>query len=159
MASAREAPAAFVAELKRRYGSDWDVRYNTHLCRWEFESLSAGGMRVSQFLGWSRNPLTGEAIEPDPVTGLLPFRELDETAQAEILRNLEVSYIGNRVDGAASWKQYQHDRIEYNKALDRKKRREKADDYAYAITQVDLRRPWIKHHVRNQGPKLISYRQ
>lgn len=158
MASVREAPAAFVAELKRRFGSDQDVRFNAQVGRWEFLSLSAGGMPVSQFLGWTRNPLTGEKIEPDPVTGLLPFRELDATAQAEIVTNLEVSYIGNRHDGSRDWREHRDKTMEFNRRLDRKKRVEKAEDVAYAIQQVDLRRPWIKHHVRNQGPKLFSYR-
>lgn len=157
MASVREAPAAFVAELKRRFGSDQDVRYNTQVGRWEFLSLSAGGMQVSQFLGWTVNPLTGEKVEPDPVSGLLPFRELDAEAQAEVIRNLEKSYIGNRHDGAGSWREHQTKTIEHNREIDRKKRREKAEDYAYAIQQVDLRRPWVRYHVRNKGPKIISY--
>lgn len=153
----REPPVGFVARLKALCGADWSVRYNTEVHRWEFESLSAGGMRVSQFFGWYKNPLTGEKIDPDPVTGLCPFRDLDPTAQEEILVNLEQSYIGNRVDGARNWEQYSGDRIKYNQALDEKKRRERADNWAYAIQQVDLRRPWLvssyfeKRRARQRG--------
>jgi hypothetical protein len=139
----REPPAAFVARLKALCGSDWEVRYNMEVNRWEFLSTSAGGMRVSQFWGWFKNPLTGEKIEPDPVTGLVPFRELDIAAQEEVLKNLETSYLGNRHDGARNWEEWSGARIKYNKALDVNRRRQKAEDYAYALTQVDLRRPWL----------------
>lgn len=141
----RQPPAGFVARLKALCGADWDVRYNEEVCRWEFLSTSAGGMRVSQFWGWFKNPLSGAKIEPDPVTGLVPFRDLDVVAQAEILKNLEESYIGNRHDGARDWGELTKQRMDFNKNIDVKKRRERADNYAYSLTQVDLRRPWVKH--------------
>lgn len=150
-------PADFVARLKALCGADWDVRYNNEVCRWEFLSTSAGGRRVSQFWGWYTNPLTGEKIEPDPVTGLVPFRDLDQSAQAEILKNLEESYIGNRADGARNWEQWSLDRIRFNKQLDAAKRRKRAEDYAYSLTQVDLRRPWLKFHQRSRKPLLKFY--
>lgn len=153
----REAPEGFVRQLKMQCGSDWDVRFNTHVNRWEFLSLSAGGIQVSQFLGWTRNPLTGAKIEPDPVTGLTPFRELDATAQAEILRNLERSYIGNRFDGSSGWKDHSRKVTEYNKALDANRNRKRGETFADLIKEVDLRRRWKKDHVRNQGPPLITY--
>lgn len=152
----REPPAGFVARLKALCGSDWSVRYNEHVQRWEFQSFSAGGRLVSQFFGWFYNPLTKEKIEPDGVTGLLPYRDLTPDAQAEILRNLEISYIGNPVDGAKDWETYSGDRIRFNKQVDVKKRRQKADDYAYALTQVDLRRPWVKDHPRSKKPLYFT---
>lgn len=153
----RIPPAAFVARLKALCGADWDVRFNDEVNRWEFQSTSAGGMRVSQFLGWFKNPLTGERIEPDPVTGLAPFRDLDSTAQAEVLKNLEESYIGNRHDGAKDWETWSGDRIKYNKQLDQAKRRKRAEDYAYSLQQVDLRRPWVKYHKRAKKPLLTFH--
>jgi hypothetical protein len=151
----RLPPADFVARLKALCGADWDVRYNTEVNRWEFLSTSAGGMRVSQFWGWFKNPLTGVKIEPDPVSGLVPFRDLDVTAQAEVLKNLEESYIGNRHDGARSWAELSNQRIQFNKAIDAKKRRTRADDYAYALKQVDLRRPWLSdtYFTKRKQPK------
>lgn len=109
-------------------------------------------MRVSQFWGWFKNPLTGVKIEPDPVTGLVPFRELDFTAQAEILKNLEESFIGNRHDGAKDWETWSRDRIVYNKRLDVAKRRTRAENYATTLAEVDLRRPWVKYHQRSKKP-------
>jgi hypothetical protein len=141
----REAPAGFVAELKRRCGTDWDVRWNDELHRWEFTSLSAAGRPVSQFWGWFKNPLTGEPIPPDPVTGLAPFRDLDATAQVEALQNLERSFLGNREDGAGTWvKQFQA-RHRFNESLKAASRRERAEGFATLIKEVDLKRPWLKH--------------
>lgn len=151
----REPPAGFVAQVKALCGADWEVRYNDHVGRWEFISTSAGGRRVSQFYGWYRNPLTGARIEPDPVTGLVPFRDLDIAAQQEILKSLEETYLGNRADGAKNWETWSGDRMRYNKQLDAQKRRQRAEDYAYALTQVDLRRPWVKYHSK-QGKKLYA---
>jgi hypothetical protein len=153
----REPPAGFVAQLKALCGSDWDVRYNEEVCRWEFLSTSAGGMRVSQFWGWFYNPLTKVKLEPDGITGLLPYRDLTPDAQAEILKNLETSYIGNRVDGARNWEELSRQRMQFNKAIDVKKRRDRADNYAYSLTQVDLRRPWVKYHPRSKKPLLTFH--
>ena len=139
----REPPADFVVKLKAQCGSDWDVRFNEHVGRWEFQSNSASGMRVSQFWGWYYNPLTGAKIEPDGVTGLIPFRDLDMAAQVEILDNLEKSFIGNRVDGAKDWETYSGDRIRWNRRLTEKKRKQRAEDWATVIAEVDLRRPWL----------------
>lgn len=144
----RNPPADFVVRLKALCGADWSVRYNEEVCRWEFLSTSAGGMRVSQFFGWFTNPLTKEKIEPDGVTGLLPYRDLTPDAQAEILKNLEVSYIGNREDGAKNWEEYSGQRINYNNAINARVRKQRADDFAYSLQQVDLRRPWVKYHPR-----------
>ena len=114
-------------------------------------------MRVSQFWGWFKNPLTGVKIEPDPVTGLVPFRELDATAQAEVLKNLEESYIGNRFDGAKDWESWSAERMKFNTELDKAKRKQKAEDYAYSLQQVDLRRPWVKFHKRAKKPLYTHY--
>jgi hypothetical protein len=151
----REPPVEFVQRLKLLCGSDWDCRWNIEVGRWEFLSTSAGGMRVSQFWGWFRNPLTGAKVEPDPMTGLVPFRDLDLTAQNEILKSLDETYIGNREDGARDWEKWSGDRIRYNMELDKAKRRKKAEDYAYALQQVDLRRPWVKFHKRDKKPFYI----
>jgi hypothetical protein len=159
----RQPPADFVVRLKALCGADWEVRYNEEVCRWEFQSTSAGGMRVSQFWGWFYNPLTKEKLEPDGITGLLPYRDLTPDAQEEILRNLETSYIGNREDGARDWAQLSRQRIEFNKAIGVKKRRNRAEDYAYALTQVDLRRPWLSdsYFAKRKQPKptkIISFK-
>jgi len=153
----REPPVDFVTKLKALCGSDWDVRYNTEVQRWEFESLSAGGRRVSQFFGWYVNPLTNAKIEPDPITGLVPFRDImDVSTQEEILANLERSFIGNREDGAKDWETYSGNRIRYNKRLTERKRKQRAEDWATVISEVDLRRPWLSDaylNKRQQGKR------
>jgi hypothetical protein len=148
----REAPSAFVAEMHRRFPDFVDVRFNEALRRWEFIFTSAAGRPVSQFLGWSFNPVTGKPIEPDPVTGLLPYRELDDAAQRYVIESCEKTYLGNRHDGSASWKQHTRKTIAHNDNLHRSRRRQQAEDYAYAIQQVDIRRPgWKMDHPRGKG--------
>lgn len=151
--SRREAPADFVAQLKREFPDFVEVRFNEQVGRWEFVLLSAANRPVSQFLGWDRNPLTGEKIEPDPVTGLLPFRDLDPTAQNEIIDNMRRTFLGNRHDGDGTWQRKADNANRYNRELRLQNAKRRAEDFAYMLQQVDLRRPWVKFHKR--GPKRI----
>jgi hypothetical protein len=121
------------------------VRFNYALHRWEFIFTSTAGRPVSIIYGWDRNPLTGATLEPDPVTGLLPFRDLTPDAQAEIIR---IGDATNMARDARDWRDYMHQRSRYNRELRKKSAAERADDFAYMIQQVDLRRPWMKHHKR-----------
>lgn len=150
----------FQRELRLRWPDFLEIRWNDAVRRWEFVFRSTIGKPVSEFLGWSTNPLTGEAIEPDPLSGLLPFRDLDAAAMASVIETGEKTYIGNRVDGAKSWKQYMADRAEHNRQLRKKRARQRGEDFAYLIQQVDIRRPgWKKDHVRQpkgQGPLFAS---
>ena len=155
MAGPRIPPDDFVRRLKALCGADWDVRYNEEVHRWEFLSTSAGGMRVSQFLGWFTNPLTGERIEPDPITGLLPFRDLTPDCQEEVLKNLEASYLGNREDGAGTYKRQFEQRMRFNRDIRIASARKRGQLYADLIAEVNLARPgWKKEHERNKGPKI-----
>lgn len=147
-----DPPKQFVAELRRRFPDFVDLRMNNLVNRWEFIFKSQANIPVSQFWGWTRNPVTGERIEPDPVTGLTPFRDLDVDAQKEILVSLEKTFIGN----VGGWKTHAKETMRFNKELHKKKIKDKADDYAYALQQVDLRRPWVKEHTRNAKP-IITY--
>jgi hypothetical protein len=153
----REPPADFVLKLKAQCGSDWDVRFNVEVGRWEFQSISAGGMRVSQFFGWFYNPLTLERIEPDPNTGLAPFRDItDINTQDEILKNLEQSYIGNREDGARDWETLSGNRMRYNGAVDADRRQKRGADFAYLMKQMEIKRQWLPENYmakRNQGKR------
>lgn len=152
----REAPAAFVAEMRRKFADFRDVRWNEQVGRWEFVFLSAMNRECSQFLGWSHNPLTGETIEPDPVSGLLPMRELDVEAQAYVIASCEKTYIGNPVDGASSWAEHFRKGIEHNKRVHLNRRRAQTDDFAYAMQQVDLRKPWVKEHPRSTKKQYFT---
>lgn len=79
-----------------------DLRFNEVVGRWEFILTSGDMVPRSQFWGWFRNPLTGQPIPPDPVTGLHPFRDFDDAAMDEACANLEKTFIGNPYDGAGT---------------------------------------------------------
>lgn len=141
----RQAPDWFVARMKQ-FPDFLDVRYNDVVGRWEFRFTSAANLPVSQFFGWEKNPLTGAALEPDPVSGLLPFRDLDETACHEILANCDRTYLGNRADGAGTWQKQIAERSKFNRQVRTDSARKRGEEFAYLIQQMDLRRPWVREH-------------
>ena len=150
----RLPPAGLVDTLKVRWSDFQDIRFNDALCRWEFVFTSAAGLPVSQFYGWEKNPLTGAVVEADPATGLLPFRDLTPDAVAEIIKRGDESYLGNRHDGARDWRDSMQQKMRYNRDITHRNWAQRGDDFAYMIQQVDLKRPWVKHHVR--GAKHVS---
>ncbi len=82
-----------------------DLRFNALVHRWEFILTSADGVPRSQFWGQFyqvRGDGTRVPLEPDPVTGLHAFRDLDDAALEEACGNLERTFIGNRYDGAGT---------------------------------------------------------
>lgn len=124
-----------------------DLRYNEAVGgRWEFVFMSAANRPVSQFWGWYKNPFTGQPIEPDPESGLVPYRGLEPDAQTEIIANLTASFIGNRHDGDGTWKKQFDARREHNRQVMRDSAIRRGDAFAHLIKEVDLRRPWVKHH-------------
>jgi hypothetical protein len=143
-----------VAQL-REFPDFRECRFNEAVNRWEFVFLSVAGVETSQFLGWYKNPLTGQAIEPDPVTGLLPFRDLDDTAQAEILENCKRTFLGNRADGAGTWQRQFDQARAHNTHMRKESARKRGEDFAYLISQMDLRRPWVKYHQRGAKQTFI----
>lgn len=151
-----EPPTEFVAELRRRFSDFVDLRWNEVVSRWEFVFLSAVNRPVSQFWGWFYNPLTRERLEPDPMTGLMPFRGLEPEAQAEILKNLDESFLGNRQDGAGTWEKHFDNVVEFNKQVKATSLKRRGETYAQLIKEVDLRRPWLKHHRRERRRHLPS---
>lgn len=155
MPVAREVPADFERKLRALFPDFVSARYNEQICRYEFVFRSAGNREVSQFWGWDRNPLTGERVEPDPVSGLAPFRELDAAAQAEIIDNCTRTFLGNRADGAGTWAKQITGRSAENAALRKASAKRRGEDFAYMIKQVDLRRPWVKDHPRNRTPQYF----
>lgn len=146
-----EAPAWFVARL-RQYPDFIAVRYNEQIGgRWEFSFKSVVGLPVSQFFGWEKNPLTGETLAADPVSGLLPFRDLTPDACHEILASCDATYLGNREDGHRDWKQKATKANRFNTDLRKSRAKQRGDDFAYMLQQVDLRRPWLKDHTPGQS--------
>jgi hypothetical protein len=126
----REPRPEWVAALRALCGAESDLRWNDTVGRWEFRLLSADGVLRSQFWAWFFHPTTGERLEADPVTGLLPFRELDDEAMGEALRNLERTFIGNRQDGAGTTRREMERRIRFNRDHMRRKYQEAGEAFA-----------------------------
>jgi hypothetical protein len=92
----REPKASWVRALRSLTGVETDdIRWNVALARWEFVMKGADGIPRSQFWGDFRHPV-------DPVTGLFPFRDLDDDGMREALANLTKTFVGNPHDGAGT---------------------------------------------------------
>ncbi len=107
-----------------------DIRYNEAVSRWEFVLTSADGVLRSQFWCLYKNPLTGVPIAPDPMTGLQPFRELDDEAMRDALKNLEQTFVANPFDGAGSTQKEVMKRIEENRAEGQRRYKQGGEDFA-----------------------------
>jgi hypothetical protein len=96
----------WVAALRQVTGCATDtIRWNGLVSRYEVILAGADGVPRSQFWGAFYRELpdgTRQPLAPDPVTGLYPFRELDDAAMREILENLQRTFVGNPWDGAGS---------------------------------------------------------
>jgi hypothetical protein len=131
----REPKDSWVAALRALTGNEKDgIRFNEALSRWEFMLTSADGIMRSQFWCQFKNPLTGEAIEPDVFTGLQPFRELDDDGMIEALANLESTFVGNPHDGAGTTYDEVTKRIEWNRDRGRAQWRQGGEDFASMAT-------------------------
>lgn len=110
-----------------------EIRWNTQVSRYEFSLTSADGVLRSQFWGWFYR-LDGKGnrvpIQPDPATGLYPFRDLDDAAMAEALANLEQTFVGNRHDGAGTTRKEVQRRYQFNQDHMRRQYRHAGELYA-----------------------------
>jgi hypothetical protein len=159
----REPPASFVRRLRAAFPDFVDLRYNEAVARWEFVFLSAAGREVSQFYGWTRNPLTGEPIKPDSYTNLHPFRDLDPTAQDEIFAACQQTFIGKEKDATGDGLHDYAKRISRltneNYALFAARKREAAQNIADTVAEMDIRRPgWLKDH-SPEGKRLAAFQR
>ncbi len=127
----REPKIKWVKALRLLTGNEGDtVRWNEEVGRWEFVLMSADGVPRSQFWGQFYNPFTGEPIEPDPATGLVPFRDLDDESMTEALANLEKTFVGNTFDGAGSTKKEVLRRMKWNRAEGVRRWKQGGEDFA-----------------------------
>jgi hypothetical protein len=111
----REPKAAWIRALQALPGcADDTIRWNAALGRWEFVMKGADGVPRSQFWGDFRRPV-------DPVTGLHPFRELDDAAMQEAIANLQKTFVANPHDGAGSTQAEVLRRMDANRAEGRKR--------------------------------------
>lgn len=144
--SVREPPREFEAKLRAMWPDfrriEWDHTYS----RWRFFFTSAAGRECSTIYCWDRNPITGGPASVDPMTGLRPFRDLDADAQREIIYHGERTSLTNPYNGPGTWENHTIRHMREQKQEHATKRAHHAEDYAYALQQVDLRRPWVKDH-------------
>lgn len=113
-----------------------DLRFNYAVNRWEFLLTCADGVPRSQF--WcdftatreqrvtdSRGVVHVEQVpDRDPVSGLMPYRDLTDASFREALRNLERSFVANPYDGAGTIRRQVMGNYRYNRDLHAQKGRE-----------------------------------
>jgi hypothetical protein len=154
----RTPPAAFVAELQRRFGSEYDVQWNDGTARWEILGPTPDGRRVAQTWGWytRRDPHTGATVRvPPDELGRPPFRDLDPEAQAEILRNMERSFVGHSTNGGTVARRFDR-HVRSTRETLRRRRRQRAEAYVNLLWDAGTVRPstlWKKIHVRGAATR------
>ena len=115
---------SWVRALRALTGNESDdIRWNEVVGRWEFVLMSADGISRSQFWGYFDQPI-------ERLTGLHPFRELDDGAMRIALDNLTKSFVANPFDGAGTTKKEVMKRIKVNR--DEGQRRYKAAGDGFA---------------------------
>lgn len=137
---------SFNRRLALTFGAGYRMFWDDVTKRWTLESPSADGRTVYQPWGWFKDA-NGVRLQPDPVTGLHAYRDLDATAQEEIIRNLHRSNIGFTGDGVRDWAADEAARRQHNADIVTKSRKQRAQAFADMIASVDIRRPgWLKDH-------------
>lgn len=145
----------FAAVLAQRFGSGYGCEFDLKIQRFVVITPSATGRPVRQVVVWRHDPNTGRPTQPD-VLGLLPFRELDADCQREILYALDKTALTNPHDGAQGWANHVRTVEAHNDAVTARSLREAAELMAYGLTEVDLRRPWLKHHSGSAAQRRIA---
>lgn len=100
-----------------------DLRFNYAVNRWEF--ILTGGDMVPRSQFWC--DFTGER---DPVTGLKPYRELNDEQMRIALANLERTFVGNPYDGQGTPAREIGRRYFFNKHLQQERWRQTAEHFA-----------------------------
>ncbi len=138
----RTAKPSWVRSLRTLTGNESDdIRFNEAVGRWEFLLMSADGITRSQF--WGHFDQTS-----DPLSGLHPYRELDDVTMHEALANLTKTFVANTYDGAGSTFKEVERRIEYNANVDKERYKQGGEAFAY-LAAHEGRRP------RKQSSNLI----
>ena len=83
--------------------------------------------------------MTGEPIKPDPITGMHPFRELDDQTMGEALENLRKTFVGNPFDGAGTPRKEIMRRIEANHAEGQRRYGQAGTDFADMVNDRQKR--------------------
>lgn len=140
----REVKPEWIAQLQALTGRETDtIRWNTLAQRYEFILASADGVPRSQF--WCRfdatrvehrhDPVTGRSwteVVPDrdPVSGLLPYRDLNDAEMRVALANLERTFVGNPFDGNGTPAREVGRRYFFNKRLTEQRWKENGERLA-----------------------------
>ena len=120
----RQPKKKWVEALRALTGQESDdIRYNEDVSRWEFVLMSGDGIPRSQFWGRFDLPV-------DPVSGLHPYRSLDDASMLEALHNLQKTFVGNPYDGAGSTFKEVSKRLKWNKDESRKRYLQSGMDFA-----------------------------
>jgi len=154
--SREQIAASFGAELRKRFGTEWGSTWDGKIQRYVVVGRSAVGMPTREIFGWFYDPTrshwdkdAGEFRHPtipvDPETGLPPFRELDAQAQFEIIDAMHRTFVAGR-QGPGNWAKHVANAHQHNTDLHRKKVKQQAENMATILSEVDLRRPWIRMH-------------
>jgi hypothetical protein len=126
----RDPKASWVRALRALTGNEQDdIRFNEVLARWEFMLTSADGVLRSQFWGYFDRPI-------DPLTGLHPFRELDDAGMVEVLENLKVSFVANPFDGAGTTRKEVQKRMNANHAEGQRRYKQAGEDFVDMTVDV-----------------------
>lgn len=120
--------AEWVSSLRALCGPGADIRYNETVCRWEFLIPGADGVPRSQFWVWFDRP-------EDPVTGLRPFRELDDDGMRIALDNLTRTFVGNPWNGVGSTRKEVLRRYRQNRDAAEKHYREAGEQFSYLAAE------------------------
>lgn len=123
----RTVPKRWLAQLRAVSTADADLRFNETVGRWEFRIKDALGELQSQFYGWFHDPVTGARIQSDPVTGLLPFRELDDEGMRVVCRNLRETALWNPYNGLGTTRKTVAARMRHNRDLREKLRAQRVE--------------------------------
>lgn len=138
--------STFNRRLATTFGAGYVAGYDANAGRYYVDTPTVTGRTVRQFWAWFVDA-QGMPIEPHPETGLHPFRDLDESAQEVIVRNLHQSNIGVTGYGDKDWGDQIAANLAENRSIARGRRRQRAQDWADMVSSMDIRRPgWLKEH-------------
>jgi len=114
----------WIAALQALTGHETDtIRWNAHVSRYEFILTEADGVPRSQF--WCQ--FDGER---DPVTGMKPYRPLNDAEMQVALANLQRTFVANPFDGNGTVQREVGRRYFFNKRLQEQRYKERGEEYA-----------------------------
>lgn len=118
------------------------LRWNDSVGRYEFGLSHADGIVRSQFWCDFSGPR-------NPVTGLQPFRDLNDDTMREALDNLQKTFVGNPYDGAGTVQKDVKRRYWENEDIKAKRWKDRGTEYAEFIWEH-------RRQIRDAGAGPVS---